>query len=290
MNQLRALLTFLLLFQAGGSQTLQAEVKATPDRANVKTGTASGSAQPASRTESSAVNFAGTFTFAGEPKPTGYPNPVTRLANTAFLVAYDEMRENPVWAAYRIPGKRIYGTLPRPARFATDTRTKARVTHSNYTLTGYDRGHIVPNLAIASRFGVEAQAETFLMSNIVPQKPALNQGPWRLLEETLSETTAIRCTDIWVIVGPIYEGPVKKLPSGSVVPSAFFMLIADETAEGPRLQAFIMPQTTKRGANFRDFRTSVREVQAKTGLDFYWELPDALENRLEGERAEFWLE
>lgn len=290
MKRLLSFLACLLICQAGGSQTTQPEVKATPQRAEVNTSTTSGRDQLASRTESSVVSYAEAFTFAGEPKLTGYPNPVTRLTNTTFLVAYDEKRENPAWAAYRISGMRKYGPLPRPARFATDTRTKARVTHSNYTRTGFDRGHMVPNLAIASRFGVEAQAETFLMSNIVPQKPALNQGPWRLLEETLSETTAARCTDIWVIVGPIYEGPVKKLPSGSVVPSAFFMLIADETAQGPRFQAFIMPQATKRGANFREFRTSVQEVQAKTGLNFYWELPDPIEMRLETENADYWLE
>lgn len=128
------------------------------------------------------------------------------------------------------------------------------------------------------------------MSNIVPQKPALNQGPWRLLEETLSETTAAQCTDIWIIIGPLYEGPTRKLSSGSVVPSAFFMLVADETPQGPRLQAFILPQTAKRNANFRDYRTSVLEVQQKTGLDFYWELPDPVESRLEAQKADYWLE
>jgi endonuclease G len=274
----------VLLFAVGiGCQTIQGEVKGGAVTPTV-------GAIPASSTANTAVNYAGTFTFAGEPKTAGYPNPVTRLVNTVFLVAYDEQRENPAWATYRIPGDRKYGTLPRPSRFSTDTRTKARVTHDNYTRTGYDRGHMVPNLAIASRFGAKAQAETFLMSNIVPQKAGLNQGPWRLLEETIAETTAPHCTEIWVIVGPIYDGPTRKLPSGSVIPSAFFMIIADETAQGPRFQAFIMPQTTTRGDNFRNYRTTVHDVQVRTGLDFFWELPDEQENRLEAEKAQYWLE
>jgi endonuclease G len=274
----------VLLFAPGvGCQTIQGEAKGNADTPAV-------GAKPVSSTENTAVNYAGTFTFAGDPKTAGYPNPVTRLANLAFLVAYDEQRENPAWAAYKIPGERKYGPLPRPSRFSTDNRTKARVTHDNYTRTGYDRGHMVPNLAIASRFGVEAQTETFLMSNIAPQKPALNQGPWRLLEETIAETTARVCTEIWVIVGPIYEGPGGKLRNGTAIPKAFFMVIADETAQGPRLQAFIMPQTTTRGANFRNYRTTVHDVQAKTGLDFFWDLPDPLENKLEAEMADYWLE
>ena len=99
MMRLLPVLACLWIFQAVNSPTLQAEVKATPHIAEVNAGMGKESAQIASRTESSAVNFAGTFTFAGEPKPTGYPNRGTRLANTAFLVAYDEMRENPAWAA-----------------------------------------------------------------------------------------------------------------------------------------------------------------------------------------------
>lgn len=248
-------------------------------------------ASPTTATRSaSTVTYAGTFVYAGEPKATSYPNALRTLTNTAYLVAYDETRENPAWAAYRIPGERKFGTLPRPRRFSTDTRTVARVTHDDYTSTGYDRGHMVPNFAIASRFGEEAQRETFLMSNVVPQSPALNQGPWRLLEETLAETTAVSCETIWVIVGPIYDNNVEKLRSGSEIPDAFYMVIADETRAGLRLAAFIVPQSATRGSDFRTYRTTVADVQAKTGLDFFWELPDALENRIEAELATYWLE
>lgn len=244
----------------------------------------------ATNTELADHTYACSVTFAGEPKSTTYPNSITVLHNTAFLVGYDETRENPAWAAYRIPAERKYGTLPRPSRFSTDTRTQARVTHDDYTKSGYDRGHMVPNLAIASRFGEAAQSETFLMSNITPQKPALNQGPWRLLEDTLTNTTAVHDGEIWVVVGPIYEGAAKKLPSGTVIPTSFFMVIADETEAGPRLQAFIIPQSASRGDNFRSYVTTVQEVQSKTGLDFFWELPDPLESKLESNREEYWLE
>ncbi len=55
-----------------------------------------------------------------------------------------------------------------------DTLTIAKVTHNDYTHSGYDRGHMAPNYAIATRYGQEAQKETFLMSNIVPQLGNLN--------------------------------------------------------------------------------------------------------------------
>lgn len=246
----------------------------------------------ASTTTASNANYAAAFVFAGEPRAVAYPHELKLLRNTAYLVAYDESRANPAWAAYRIPGERKYGNLPRPRRFATDSRTYARVAHEDYTNSGYDRGHMTPNLAIASRFGEEAQRETFLMSNIVPQSPALNQGPWRLLEEQLSETTAPSSRDVWVVVGPIYNSsePERRVNGKAVVPSAFFMVVATQTTRGPMLDAYVMPQTASRNANFRTFRTTVQEVQTTTGLDFYWELPDPLEFKIEGELAPYWLE
>ncbi|MDO8631970.1 MAG: DNA/RNA non-specific endonuclease [Phycisphaerales bacterium] len=253
--------------------------------------TAPAPAESSTTTRSSGtVTFAGTFVYAGEPKRTTYPNSVTVLKNTAYLVAYDEQRENPAWAAYRLPGERKFGTLPRPRRFSMDSRTVARVAHDDYTNSGFDRGHMVPNFAIASRFGEAAQAETFLMSNIVPQAPALNQGPWRILEETLAEKTSVAAAEIWVVVGPIYDNNVEELRSGSEIPDAFFLVVADETPQGPRTQAFILPQTATRSSNFRTYRTTVQDVQLKTGLNFFWELPDPLETRLEAEFGPYWLE
>lgn len=79
------------------------------------------------------------------------------------------------------------------------------------------------------------------------------------------------------------------MPVGPVIPSSFYMLIADETSGGPRLQAFQMPQNASRGDDLRQFRTTVGLVQQKTGLDFFSELPDDLERRLENVAGNYWL-
>ena len=67
--------------------------------------------------------------------------------------------------------------------FEVDPEAADCPTPDDYTRTGYDRGHMAPNYLIATRYGKVAQRETFLMSNIVPQTPELNRGPWRILEE-----------------------------------------------------------------------------------------------------------
>ncbi len=229
-------------------------------------------------------------TFAGLPASNGYPNSITVLTNTAFVVGYDEVTHNPAWAAYRISARKLDGQFPRPARFSVDNRTNSRVRHEDYSGSGFDRGHMVPNYAIASRFGADAQRETFLMSNVVPQSPALNQGSWRLLEETLADHTAVSCENVWVVVGPIYRAAPKNLRSGVRIPDAFFCLVADEDAGRPRLQAFILPQDTPRKARFQDYLTTVDAVESAAGLDYFRDLPDDLEDKLESAAPHYWLE
>jgi endonuclease G len=149
---------------------------------------------------------------------------------------------------------------------------------------------MAPNLAIASRFGKEAQAETYVMSNVVPQKPDLNQGPWRLLEETVATKTAPAAGEVWVVTGPIYDNQPQHLKAGNEIPDAFFKVIADETPSGLRLQAFILPQSAPRKADYRAYMTSVDEVERQSGFDLFTELPDDVEGVLEAESARYWLE
>ncbi len=59
-------------------------------------------------------------------------------------MAYDEERQNPAWAAYRITDQTLSGDFPRPTRFEVDRRTRALVSHDTYTKSGYDRGHMRP--------------------------------------------------------------------------------------------------------------------------------------------------
>lgn len=95
--------------------------------------------------------------------------------------------------------------------------------------------------------------------------------------------------EIWIVTGPIYDEHAEHLKAGVEIPDAFFMAIADETAAGPRLQAFILPQATPRKADFKDYRTSVDEVERETGLDLFSELPDSVEASLESVAAPYWL-
>lgn len=169
----------------------------------------------------------------------------------------------------------------RRSRFAVDTRTQARVGHDMYTGSGYDRGHMAPNYAIGVCYGAEAQRQTFLMSNVCPQDPALNRGLWAAFEQTIARKYTAAFEEIWVVVGPIFDEERMCFPSGVEIPDAFFMIVVDVLDGTPRFLAFVVPNVTPVGKDAVAFLASVDEVERLSGFDFFWELDDAVEDALE---------
>ena len=214
------------------------------------------------RTDSSELRI-----YGGLPNATGYGHPIVVLTNFGYLSGYCEAHRNPAWVGFSISSITVGSTAKRPSRFITDTRTRS-ASHQDFTNSGYDRGHMAPNYAIGTRYGQEAQRETFLMSNISPQSRELNQIWWRILEEKEANDFAVRLERVWVVTGPVFKGEVKKLHGGVDIPTAFYRIILDEENGQPRVLAFIAPQTVTGHEPLAQFLTSVREIERQTGLDF----------------------
>lgn len=224
--------------------------------------------------------------YGGLPNAANYGHPIIVLTNIGYLSGYCEAHRNPAWVGFSISSITVGSTAKRPSKFLTDTRTASRVNHEDYSNSGYDRGHMAPNYAIATRYGHEAQRETFLMSNITPQAPNLNRIWWRLLEEKEATDFAMRLERVWVLTGPVFTGEPKKLHNGVDVPAAFYRIILDEESGQPRVLAFIAPQTATGHEPLVQFLTSVREIEQQTGLDFHPALPKEVQDRIENVKAE----
>ena len=222
------------------------------------------------------------FTYAGWPESS---RPVRLLKNQGYVVGYSDALGNPLWAAYRVHDVETLEAPKRPEEFRTDTRTAVRVEPSDYTRSGYDRGHLAPNYAIATRYGRTAQEETFLMSNIVPQRHALNAGLWKSLEQKIATNYAARFGEIWVIAGPVFGEKPAWLRRRVAVPEGFFMIVVDESEGRVRAQAFLFPQEIPERGDLADFAVSIDEIEQRTGLDFLSDLPDDVEDALEAKRA-----
>lgn len=225
--------------------------------------------------------FAGdtTFIYGGLPESS---EPLRVLANTGYLVGYDERRRNPAWVAYRAFEPPSWEAPERPERFVPDPRTRARVRPEDYTNSGFDRGHMAPNYAIAVMHGDAAQEETFLMSNIVPQSPELNRRVWRDLEARIIRRYSRRFETVWVITGPVYpQNNPTLLPSGVKIPEACYKILIDEHPQGLRALGFIIPQNVSGNEDPEQFLVSIREIEQRTGLNFLSALPEDVQDAIE---------
>lgn len=148
------------------------------------------------------------------------------------------------------------------------------VSPTAYAKSGYHRGHLAP--AEDFRFSQKAIDATFAMSNMVPQEPGLNTGPWKKLEQ-LVRRWACGEEKVTVITGPVLEDSLARLPTGVAIPREFFKLVIDETP--PRkAMAFILRQED-RGNVLRERIASDEEVKRKTQEDFLAELRAEEQNR-----------
>lgn len=227
-----------------------------------------------------------THLYGGVPRLRPDTGPVRVLANTGYVAGYSDELGNPLWAAYRMHDTEPAAAPPRPDEFMVDPRTVARIEPADYTRSGYDRGHLAPNHAIATRYGRQAQEETFYMSNIIPQRHGLNAGLWKQLEQRIATAYPARFGEVWAIAGPVFGAKPEKLRRRVAVPEACYMIIVDESDGRVRATAYLFPQDTAEGTRPDDFLVSIDELEHRTGLDFLHELPDPAEDALEARRAE----
>jgi endonuclease G, mitochondrial len=214
------------------------------------------------------------------------------LVNNYFALSYSRDKGTPNWVSWRI-SKAELGDFPRPEPdpFRPDPRIPKDwkpVTPSDYTGSGFDRGHMCPS---ADRSGsVEGMTETFLMSNMVPQTADLNRDVWQRLEGYL-RTLVTRGSDVYIISGPY--GDKGKLKNKVVVPTNTWKIAVVVPAgssvsaidEDTRVIAVDMPNVMGiKNADWQMYRTTVREIERKTGYDFLSALPKNLQDALENKK------
>lgn len=143
------------------------------------------------------------FVFSEAPSRTTYPNEWVVLKNSGYESAYDEKFKNPVWVAYHIAAPKQYHPKARPSGYTTDIRTTSPLSQTDYP-SGYDHGHMACNETMGEFFGDAAQADSFLMTNMVPQRHGLNAGPWKTVETEERTDWVTNYREIWVFAGPVY--------------------------------------------------------------------------------------
>lgn len=198
---------------------------------------------------------------------------------TGFTLSFNKDNRTPNYVAWELLGTEVSTEVSRTDNFWQDPDIEGCTKHSDYTRSGYDRGHMCP--AADQKWSIEAMNDCFVMANMCPQLHDLNAGAWEKLEEK-ERLWAKRDSAVMIIAGPIYtEDDDKYIESSKVrVPGAFFKILIAPYLNEPRGIAFVYPHMNCPG-NMQDYATTIDEVEKITGFDFFPTLPDEIEDMVE---------
>ena len=199
------------------------------------------------------------------------------IHHQGYSLSYSEPHEQAEWVAYELKKSHLSKSHFKRPYFEVDQAVKTgAASWKNYKDSGYDRGHLCP--AGDKKYSQQAHDETFLTSNISPQDPAFNAGIWNDLEQQVRYWAA-RYAGVFVVTGGVLKGNLETIGSEKVaVPDQFYKIIYDP--ENEKMIAFLMPNRDSKEPLYK-FVVSVDSVEMLTGIDFFPELEDVLEDRLE---------
>ena len=198
---------------------------------------------------------------------------------TGFTLSFNKDNRTPNYVAWELLGTEVSSEVSRTDNFWKDNDIDGCPESTDYKYSGFDRGHMCP--AADQKWSIDAMNDCFVMANMCPQLHDLNAGAWEKLEEK-ERLWAKRDSAVMIIAGPIYnEDDMQCIEKSQVsIPAAFFKVLLAPYLDEPRGIAFVYPHMKCPG-NMADYATSIDEVEKITGFDFFSELPDEIEDKVE---------
>lgn len=154
----------------------------------------------------------------------------TLLCNLGYAALVSTVSHGPLWSAEHLRADDLSAAaqLPRTGHFYADPRWPGGAELSDYRhAKPYDRGHMAPS---GDQPTTQGQAQTYALSNIVPQASVLNKGIWARLERRV-RLLARREGELYVVTGPAFHlRPIATLGHDHVyVPSSVWKAVYSPT-------------------------------------------------------------
>jgi len=199
--------------------------------------------------------------------------------HNGYSLSYNEMYEQAEWVAYELKKEHLSKNDFKRPYFEIDNAVKTGAANwRNYKKSGYDKGHLCP--AGDKRYSKAAHDETFLTSNISPQEHKFNAGLWNRIEQK-TRYWAGRYNGVYVVTGGVLKGQMKTIGDEDVaVPNQFYKVILDYNNGKPKVIAFLTPHQDSKQPLY-NFVVSVDSIERLTGIDFFPELDDEIETKIE---------
>lgn len=208
-----------------------------------------------------------------------------------YVTSYNPNRRGANWVAWRLQRGDL-GEVKRKNKFESDDALPGgmlRVHASDYSGSGYDRGHLCPSADRTS--DRESNQATFLMTNIHPQVHELNDGPWRELEEHERLVASRERKELYIVAGGVFGRVPSTIGRAAVaVPDASFKIIAvlepgqgagEITASTPLIAAIMPNRPGISQRPWRAYLVSVDDVEQATGYDYLSAIAPSIQRVIE---------
>lgn len=214
-----------------------------------------------------------------------------------FSLEWDGQKKANRWTCYQLYAGNMAKNTKRNDDFKEDpmiTNPAHRSTLADYKSNSsiYARGHLCPS---GDRlYSVEQNKQTFYLSNMQPQIHGHNSGVWQQLERKVRDTyaTASDCDTLYVVkAATIDDGHIQGYTSaGLIVPQYFYMALLAYNKTNGTYHALGIWSPHESGSKTEYI--TIKELERRTGIDFFCNLPDATEDKVEADdssdNANYW--
>lgn len=212
------------------------------------------------------------------------------IKRSQYVISYNADRNVANWVSWNL-NKSWYGKVKRwKGSFFKDPilpKDVYQVKHSDYTNSGYDRGHMVRSEERTKT--VTDNKATFYLTNVLPQTADLNQRLWLSLEYYCESLCKDSAKELYVMAGGVFHSGDRIEGIVSVPDSCFKIIVVldnggklEDVNKYTEVIAVMMPnQDNISDMDWKHYTTSIDRIEHSTGYDFLNKVDEEIQKIIE---------
>lgn len=205
-----------------------------------------------------------------------------------YSAEYDCTKKHPRWVAFFFDNVNNQKNTKRSDAWGQNPNIPSQYqTNSGDYKSPYNRGHLV---ASSDRYlNRQANQQTFYYSNMSPQIVSFNGGIWNSMEQKVQSLgQGLNASDTLYVVkggkidGTVEDGTLIEYTGNHVaVPRYYFMALLSLRNGQYKAMAFYINQENYTTSDIWSYAISIDALEQRTGIDFFHNLPNAVESAVE---------
>lgn len=208
-----------------------------------------------------------------------------------YSYEWDCAKKHSRWVAFTFSTATPNKNVGRHNSYIDDPEIPSQYqTHdSDYKGSGYSRGHLCASSD--RQYSKKANEQTFYFSNMSPQiQNGFNGGIWQSLEQKVQQwgNISVSSDTLYVVKGgTIQDNQIIEYIGNNVpVPKYYFMAILSLKGGSYQAIGFWLEHKAYSNNNYKQYALSIDDLEQKTGIDFFANLPDNIETTVESKYTE----